>query len=302
MQNPVFSKNSNFTQAVKETTPAGYPAMPGYTVGGSATSTSGAYQSSYIPEQTGTYNARFEDIAQGYYQPSATSIDTDRMTYDDVIFKTGFLFVVLLATSVASWYAVLNTSVGVGLVGIGALGAFVLGLVNSFKQNPSPVLITIYAVFEGLFIGGISAVFESAYPGIVLTAVLASFVTFAVCLALFKTRIVRVNARFTKILFVGIISYLVFAGVSFLLSITGILSGGLRGITVFGLPLGVIVGVLVVILAAMSLIADFDFITQGVESGIPSKFAWTAAFGLLVTLVWLYLEILRLLSYFYDND
>lgn len=298
MTNPVFSKNSNFTDNMN-TTPAGYPTMPGYDVNSSYSSGTTYTQSAPSIGETSS----FEEIRQNYYGASADAVDTNRMTYDDVIVKTGIVFALLLVSAATSWYLTLNVPSASGILFVGAIGAFILGLINSFKKEPSPVLISAYSIFEGVALGGISAFFEMRYPGIVSTAVIATFVTFAVCLTLFKTKIVQVNARFMKVLFVGLVSYLVFIGVNFLLSIFGILgtSGGLRGVTVFGLPLGILIGVIAVILASMSLIADFDYIQNGIESGMPSKYAWTAAFGLLVTLVWLYMEFLRLASYFYEE-
>ncbi|QPK94714.1 Bax inhibitor-1/YccA family protein [Actinomyces sp. zg-332] len=300
MQNPVFSKNSNFVKETN-TTPAGYPTMPGYDVNTSYSNENKGYSQS-APSSIDEAS-RFDKIKDSYYQASADSVDTNRMTYDDVIVKTGIVFALLLVSAAASWYVALNIPSASGIFVVGVIGAFILGIINSFKKEPSPLLISAYSIFEGVALGGISAFFEMRYPGIVSTAVLATLVTFAVCLGLYKTSIVRVNARFKKILIIGLVSYLVFIAVNFLLTIFGVLgAGGLRSVTVAGIPLGIAIGLIAVLLASMSLISDFDFIQKGVESGIPSKYAWTAAFGLLVTLVWLYLEFLRLASYFYDSE
>lgn len=300
MQNPIFSQNSNFATAVKEKTPSGYPTMPGYDV-----SDSSSYSESRTQNREETYT-RAQDHAQTmgqYYAPERANAQADRLTIDDVLIKTGFVFAILLVASAVSWFFAFNSDKGTLLLTVGVVGGLVLGLMNSFKKEPSPILISEYAVFEGLAIGGISAIFEKIFPGIVASAVLATFVTFLICLFLYKSKIVRVNGTFSKILIIGIVSYLVFAVVSFILSMTGVLGGdGLRGITVFGLPIGVVIGLIAVLLASMSLISDFDFINKGIESGISSKYAWTAAFGLVVTLVWLYMEILRLISYFLDNN
>jgi uncharacterized YccA/Bax inhibitor family protein len=176
---------------------------------------------------------------------------------------------------------------------IGLVGGLVLGLVNAFKREPSPALIVAYAAFQGLFLGGISGVFETMYPGIVVQAVLATFVTFAVTLALFKSGRVRVTPKFTKFLLISMVSYAVFSlvnlGIMWFTDIGG--TWGLRS----G-PLGIAIGLFAVGLAAMSLIMDFDMITKGIRNGVPQKYAWSAAFGIAVTLVWLYIEFLRILA------
>lgn len=289
MSNPVFSDKSVFVKGA-DRTPAGYPTMPGYEIKSGNTVANDAMRS------------RFENVSAAYYKPSADAVATGRMTYDDVLVKTGVMFAFLLVAAAISWYAVFNLPNAEYIIGGSALIALVLGLVNAFKTEPSPLLIIAYAVFEGAVLGGISGLFEFQMPGVVSTALIATLVTFAVCLALFKTRLVRVNSMFMKVLTIGAISYLVFSLVSFGLSSFGIIPGGLRSITVLGMPLGLIVGVVAVLLASMSLISDFHFIQQGVEAGIPAKYAWTAAFGLVVTLVWLYVEFLRIASYFYSRD
>ena len=175
----------------------------------------------------------------------------------------------------------------------------VLGLVNAFKREPSPALIMAYAVAQGLFLGGISAVFGAMYEGIVLQAVVATFAVFAVSLGLFASGKVRVTGKFTRFLLIGMLGYLAFSLVNVVLMLTGVSTDpwGLRtGVEIFGIPLGLLVGVVAVFLAAMSLIMDFDSIKRGVEAGVPGRYAWAAAFGLAVTLIWLYLELLRLLA------
>ncbi len=257
------------------------------------------------PEQYAQYGAAAQagtdaaSLEQMYGAPSATTRDTKRLTYDDVIVKTGGLLALLVVVAAGSWYL---TPTMPYLVWIGMLGGLVLGLVNAFKREPSPALIVGYTLFQGLFLGQISFLFQymtvegsstgDAQP-IVMQAVLATFATFAAALFLFKSGKVRVTPKFTKFLLVAMGGYLLFSLLNFVLSFF-IASDG------FG-PLrngafGIIAGLVGVGLAAMSLIVDFDGIKRGVERGVPAKYAWSAAFGLLVTLIWLYLEILRLLA------
>ena len=228
-------------------------------------------------------------LEQMYTAPSATPVDTGRMTYDDVIMKTAGMFAVILVTGALTW------TLAPGMPGVWIIGAvvgLVLGLVNSFKKNPSPALIMAYAAAEGVFLGGISWFFETMYPGIVVQAVLATVATFAACLVLFRSGRVRVTPKFTRWLMVAIGGYLVFSLLNLGLMLFGVLDGwGLRS----G-PFGIIIGLVAVGLASAALIVDFDAIKRGVEQGAPAKLAWTAAFGLVVTLVWLYVEFLRLLA------
>ena len=223
-----------------------------------------------------------------YDAPPATPRDTGRLTYDDVIVKTGGLLALLVVVAAATW------TLAPGLWIVGAVVGLVLGLVNAFKKSPSPVLITLYTVAQGMFLGGISAMYESFYDGIVGQAVMATLSVFAVALVLFRSGKVRVTPKFQRAVLIGMGGYLVYSLLNIVLMVFGV-GGGTYGPLRSGL-LGIIVGLVAVGLAAASLIMDFDSIKRGVEQGAPAKFAWSAAFGLIVTLVWLYLELLRLLG------
>ena len=178
---------------------------------------------------------------------------------------------------------------------IGALVGFVLAMVNTFKREPSVPLIVLYAAAEGLFVGGISKFFDERWNGIVAQAGLATLITVGITLALFASGKVRASARATKIFLIAMVSYLVFQLVNVVLQLTGVAGG------TFGLQsgwLGILIGVAVVIMAAYSLVLDFDQIQQGVRRGIPARYGWTGAFGIMVTVVWLYFEFLRLIAIF----
>ena len=231
-------------------------------------------------------------LEQMYGAPAATTRDTGRMTYDDVIMKTGGLLGLLVAAAAVTWV------VAPQLFFVGMIVGLVLGLVNAFKKEPSPVLIALYALAQGVFLGGISAFYDSVYDGVVIQAVLATVAVFATSLVLFRSGKVRVTPKFQKFLLIGMVGYLAFSVLNLVLSFFmpgdfGPLRSGW---------MGVIVGLVAVGLAAASLIMDFDSIKRGVEKGVPAKFAWSAAFGLLVTLVWLYLEMLRLLAILQGRD
>jgi uncharacterized YccA/Bax inhibitor family protein len=223
-----------------------------------------------------------------YGRPSATPTDTDRMTYEDTIIKIVISFVVLLVGAAVGWV--------VPILAIpAAIAGFVLALVNIFKKKPSRGLVLAYAAVEGVFVGGISAIFADQYDGIVTQAVLGTLAVVGVTLALFATGKVRESKRATQIFMVAIFGYAAFSLVNFILVATGVLDGfGLRDSPV----LNVVIGVVVVLLAAYSLVMDFTTIKTGVERGAPRVYGWQAAFGIMVTVVWLYTEILRLLAIF----
>jgi len=236
-----------------------------------------------------------EQLQYMYDRPAASTVDTDRMSYEDTIVKTLLAFGVLIVGAVAGW----NLPPIVWI--IGAVVGFVLALVNTFKKKPSPGLILTYAFFEGLFVGGISNFFEYNFTetgGIVAQAVFGTLGVFAVTLLLFLSGKVRATPKATRFFLVAIVGYMAFSLVNLVLMWTGVTQSafGLMGVTLFGIPLGVLIGIFVVVMAAYSLILDFDQIKTGVQRGAPKIYAWTAAFGLIVTLVWLYLEILRILA------
>lgn len=279
MSNPVFSNNDVFGEPRRRGGAAVQP-RPYEAAGAGA---------------AGQAAATGPSLEQMYSAPSATTRDTGRMTYDDVIMKTGGLLAVVVVVGALTWLF------APGLFFVGAIVGLVLGLVNAFKREPSPALITAYAVAQGVFLGGISAFFEAAWPGVVMQAVLATGATFVACLVLFRSGKVRVTPKFTRWLLVAVGGYLVFS----LVNLGLVWFGGYNmrtDVTVMGIPLGVIVGIVAVGLAAAMLILDFDSIKRGVEQGAPARYAWTAAFGLLVTIVWMYLEFLRLLSILRGGD
>ena len=226
--------------------------------------------------------ATLEDM---YAQPSATPVRTGRITYDDVVTKTGIMFAVLIVGAAVGWYVP-------GLWIVGMIVGLVLGLVNSFKREPNPALMLAYAGFQGLFIGGISHVFNDQWPGIVGQAVLGTLVLFAVALFAYRSGRIRVTPKFQRGMLIAISGYVVLL----LINLVSSLFGGPSIWSGENPALALAVSAFAVGLATLSLVLDFDFIEKGVRNGLPERFAWTAAFGLIVTLVWLYIELLRLLA------
>lgn len=224
-----------------------------------------------------------DELETMYAAPSATPVDTRRMTYDDVVVKTATVFGAVLVGGVVGWMVP-------ALLWVGLIGGLVLGLVNAFKRNPSPALILGYGLFEGVLLGAISMFFNSAYPGIVAQAVLGTLSVFAVVLVGFRSGKLRTSPKLNKIFFIAISGYLLFSLVNLGLMVFAGQDSLRTGV------LGLAISAFAVILASYSLVMDFEFIKAGVDQGAPAKFAWTAAFGLVVTLVWLYIEILRILA------
>ena len=250
-----------------------------------------------------------------YAAPAAGAHQTDRMTVEDTVWKTAGLFGILLVTAVVGWIWTMSTVATTGQPTlmpwiIGALGGFVLAMVVIFtsRKKVRPGLIFAYAAFEGLFIGGISSYFEALWPGIVVQATLATVAVVGVTLALFASGRVRASAKMTKVFMIAMIGYLVFSLINLGMMWFGadMASGpfGLRSEPsfLFGIPWGVLIGIFVVFLAAYSLVMDFDQIQQGVRNGAPRQYGWLGAFGIMVTVVWLYMEILRLLAILRGSD
>ena len=296
--NPVFN-GKNFRGAT-QAPPA--PQAYGQSPYGQNTYGQGQYgQAQYGQTQTG-WNPAHQGMTQDqlqdmYNRPAAGPADTGRMTYDDVIMKTAACLGAVVAGAAVT--LVVAEGLAYMLMIVGALGGFVLALVNTFKKQPSPALILAYAALEGLFLGGLTRILDAMYPGVGLQAVIGTLSVFAVTLLLFRSGKVRATPKAMRFFMIAMIGYAVFALINMVMMWTGVVDSpfGLRSeVEIFGIPLGVFIGLLAIGLAAFSLIMDFTSIEAGVRNGAPQRFSWTAAFGLTVTLVWLYVEIIRLLA------
>ncbi len=231
--------------------------------------------------------------ADPYAAPSPYAATTTRyMTMDDVVTKTGLSFLVTVIAAAAAWAMPGDAALGLALPAV--LVAFVLGLVIAFKQIANPAATLAYGAIYGFALGAISEVFNTVYPGIVMQALIGTFGVFAGMLVVYKTGAIRVTPKLTRWVIGALVGALVlslanFVAYFFMSDGLGLRSGGTVAI-VFSL---VMIGI-----AAFMLLLDFDMADEAIRRGAPAKFAWYVAFGLLVTVVWLYMEILRLLSYF----
>lgn len=215
---------------------------------------------------------------------------------NDVLVKTGINLGLVAVGAAVAWNAPV-------LLLLGMVGGLVLGLVNSFKKKVSPILVMTYALMEGLLLGGLSAVVDMRYPGVAVQAVLATLVVAGVTLALFANGKIRTTPKLNKIFMIGALSYLGYGLVSMLTA--GIFGSSLNSFSIGGIPLGLVVGLFAVALATYSLLLDFTTTSEAVEAGLPERESWRLAFGLTASLVWLYVEILRVLMYLasiFSND
>ncbi|MDE0743825.1 MAG: Bax inhibitor-1/YccA family protein [Woeseiaceae bacterium] len=218
------------------------------------------------------------------------------MTLQGTVNKTGFLLGILVLTAVYTWNLFFQTGNPAAVMPIaigGAIGGFIMALVTIFKKTWSPITAPIYAALEGLFLGGISAIFEYQYPGIVIQATGLTLGTLASLLVLYKLGIIKPTENFRLM----IVSATMGIGVLYLISMIMNMFGstGIGFIHSNGL-FGIGFSLFVVAIAALNLVLDFDFIEQGAEMGAPKYMEWFGAFSLMVTLIWLYLEMLRLLA------
>lgn len=251
-------------------------------------------------------NARFDQMNQPvsaeqlqaqFDLPSATPVQMDRMTYEGTTTKTALIGIGTIIAAIPG-YLFPNMA----LMWISAIVAFVVSLIVIFQKKANPALIAVYGLAEGYFLGAITTWVETYFevPGAGLQALTATFVTFGVVLALYRSGKVRYTSKMNRFLMVAGLSYLVFSFANLLYMWFGPskTAWGLRSdVMLFNtIPLGVVIGGFAVVLACISLIADFDFIENAVKNGAPKHLEWTAAFGLILTLVWLYIEFLRIIA------
>jgi uncharacterized YccA/Bax inhibitor family protein len=245
-----------------------------------------------------TANPAFSDSAFPAY--SARTGYGETMTIEGAINRTGILLLCVLATAAWTWSQFFTTrdpATVAPYILVGALGGFVMAMVTVFKKEWAGITAPIYALLEGLFLGALSATLEVRYPGIPIQGVALTFGTCICLLLAYRSGLIRATDKFKLgiVAATGGIAIIYFASM-----ILGLFGAQLPGIFGSG-PVGILFSVVVVVIAALNLVLDFDFIEQGARRGAPKYMEWYAAFGLMVTLIWLYLEIIRLLSKLRDR-
>jgi len=219
---------------------------------------------------------------------------SETMTVKGTINKSIILLLLVIASAAWMWGKVMNDpelSLNGWLIG-GAIGGFVVAIVISFKKEWAPVLSPVYALLEGIFLGGISAIFNEMYPGIVTQAVALTLGVMFIMLFIYRSGLIKVTQKFRFIIMGATAAIALVYLIFFVMH----LFGANVSIMYDSSPLGIGISLLVVGIAAFNFLLDFDLIEKGAESNLPKYMEWYAAFGLMVTLIWLYIEMLRLLA------
>ena len=304
--NPVFSRRPEFNgraQPAQQAPPPqgyGYPQQGYGQPQGYGYPQQGDGQPQGYPQQGYQLPYPQDDLRERLQMPSAGQLQTGRMTFDDVVVRTAILFAVLLATAAVTWMAMAVLPISRGLVTavwMGSLAAtLILGFLIGRSRTVNVPLILAYSAIEGIFVGTVSVFFEMLWPGIVLTAVMGTLGAFAAMLVAYKVKAIRATPKFTKWITMLTLGYLIFAVInlasSFIFGFSAFYDTGLLGVGISLFAVG---------LASLNLILDFDYIERGIAGGLPEREAWRAGFGLMVTLVWLYIEMLRLISILRSN-
>ncbi len=239
------------------------------------------------------------------FNKEATFSRSSVMTINGTIEKTGILIFVLIISASYTWGKFFNSgdmenamgSMGGWLIG-GALGGFAVAIALMFMKKYAAFLAPIYAVLEGVFLGAISAIFESMYPGIVMNAVLGTFGTFLAMLFAYRTGLIKVTEKLRSIIIGATGAIAIMYLLSWVMGMFGVGMSFLHDSSMMSIG----ISVFVIVIAALNLLLDFDFIERGSAAGAPKYMEWYGAFGLLVTLVWLYIEFLRLLAKLQGRD
>jgi len=238
----------------------------------------------------------------GFHSPAPTADDVaamyatpQRMTMDDVIMRTGILLAIVVGVGAASWY--LQVPLGVAMIA-GIVG-FVLAMVNIFKKSVSPALVMAYAAAQGVFLGVVSASYEGQYQGIVVQAVVGTAAVFAAVLFGYKSGRLRATPKFAKVVTFGLIGLVAVVLLNMVAAAFG--AGDALGLSTGG-PIAILITLGLIVFGALTFVMDFDQADRMVAAGVPEQESWRVAFGLVVGLIFLYLNILRLLSYLQSSD
>ena len=236
-----------------------------------------------------TFRSGNPALSKDTFKAIVSNKTDDVMTLDGTVNKTAISLIILLVCAYYT-YSTANT----GFIWIGFIGGFITALITIFKKNWAPYTVPVYAILEGLALGGISAIYNHMYTGIVQQAIFLTFGIFAALLLAYKTRIIQPSENFKLGIFAATGGIAIVYIFSFIMSFFG------SGMSIMNPQNASLISigfsVFVVVIASLNLVLDFDFIEQGAEVGAPKYMEWYGTFGLLVTLVWLYLEILRLLA------
>lgn len=218
------------------------------------------------------------------------------MTINGTINRVGIMLLLLIAAAAYTWNMVTGADPGRAgtLAIVGAVGGFIMALVTIFRPQSSAITAPVYAILEGLFLGAISAIINERYPGVAFQAVLLTIGTLFTMLFLYRSGRIRATPKFRQGVMMATGAVFFAYLISWILGMLGMSVGFMHSTG----PLGILINLVIIVIAALNLIMDFDFIEKGSQMGAPKYMEWYGAFGLMVTLIWLYIEFLRLLSRF----
>ncbi|MDR3116428.1 MAG: Bax inhibitor-1/YccA family protein [Bifidobacteriaceae bacterium] len=240
-----------------------------------------------------------------FYEATAVITNSDVMTKKTVNRALDASFGLLVLFAFVGWLASPSANINANsmtaqsaakgfsaMLIVALIASLILGIVAAFQTMPKPVLVLAYSAAEGFLVGVISKTYEIAYQGIVITAVLATLCVVAASWLVYRTGLVKVNQKFMRFLLIAVFAYIILSLINFILVITGIMSGG----GVFSTQFGPLISLFAIGLGAMMLISDLAVIDQGINTGQPVQFSWKCAFGIMLSVIWIYFEILRLLA------
>lgn len=235
-----------------------------------------------------------------YEKAGGVSAGASVMTINGTINKIGLMLLLVIGAAAYTWKMVMgaNPASASTLAMVGAIGGFIMALVTVFRPQSSAITAPIYAILEGLFLGAISAIINAAYPGVAFQAVLLTIGTLFTMLFLYRSGRIRATPKFRRGVMMATGAVFFAYMISWILSMFGMPMGFMHSSG----PLGILINLVIIVIAALNLIMDFDFIEKGSQMGAPKYMEWYGAFGLMVTLIWLYIEFLRLLSRFAGRD
>ena len=243
------------------------------------------------------YGAGYGSPYPTYQEPSTYVAQQDRMTIDDVVVKTVSMLGLVLVSGLATAYFIQDPgTLMVAWIG-GAIVGLILGLVISFKRIVSPPLMVAYAIVEGVFLGAVSKAYNDVFEGIVLEAVVGTFAIFFVMAALYKAKVIRATPKFARFMIGAVVAAVV---VMLARLVAGLIWPG--NVLSNGSGISILISLAIIVIGALTFILDFNMVEQAVAQGAPKNTAWLCAFGILVGLIWVYLEVLRLLSYLRGSE
>lgn len=301
-RNPYFQQANQRPQDVRQ----GY-ANPQQS-GSRQTQYGNDYTQQYAPNGYGDPQYRNQPQYQGGSSaPQGAFIQDDSrsesMTYRDAMNKTAILLAITVVSAIVA-VAILPASSYYAAAIVTSLAAFVVGIILAFQRMVKPGLAIAYTVLEGIALGAITVAIDTIYPGVAFQAISATIIIVAVTLGLHYSNAVRTTTRGRKIVLAIAIAGVIFALLNFVLMITGVAEQqwGLRSITVMGIPLGIILGVVMIVVGAYMLIADFEDVNTAVAQKAPKEFAWTCGIAIVMSILWIYVEVLRVAAMLASND